>query len=343
MRPIHARRPAATQPRLVYAAFAVAATLMLAACGGNEPFAPDAGAAADASSVAADASGQGPAAESFIGGLTTSPRIVFASYRIGGHADIYRMDPSGSNVVRLTSFSGDEAGAAVSWDHKRLAFVRRRVDANNVGRDDIYLVNMDGTGKRWAVPAPSTFTILDPSWSPDGKRLVVSVIVQGVRMLATLDVATGALSLVTGWNAVMQGQQPSYHPDGKSIIFVDETGRMVRRVFPGADDGTLVNLNVSVGHPTFSPDGKQFAYERGIAGTSNSEIFVQNLATSASKRITYSSSYDGWPTWSPDGTKLAFESLRSGQFQIWVASAAGGTATRLTHTSTGEVGPSWSH
>jgi TolB protein len=96
-------------------------------------------------------------------------------------------------------------------------------------------------------------------------------------------------------------------------------------------------------HPTYSPDGKMFAYNRLIAGTSNVEVFVQNRATYVSKRLTYYSGYDGAATWSPDGTRLAFESRRSGQVQIWTMSATGGTATRITHTSTIEGGPSWSH
>ena len=73
------------------------------------------------------------------------------------------------------------------------------------------------------------------------------------------------------------------------------------------------------------------------------EIYVQNRATYVGKRLTFSSSFDGIPTYSPDGTKIAFESLRSGQVQIWTMSATGGTATRITHTSTIEAWPSWSH
>ena len=315
----------------------LAVSLVLAACdGGDSPVAPD----VEGETYAAPAEA---ATESAIGALTIIPRIAFASYRIGGHPDIYRMDPSGSNVARVTNFAGDEVSAAMSWDHKRIAFVRRRVDASNVSRDDIYLTNVDGTGKRWARSAPSTYMIVDPSWSPDGTRLVVTVMLQGTPLLATLNVATGALNLVAGWNGAIVGRQGSYHPDGKSIIFVDETGKQVRQIYPNDDDYTLVDLNVPVGHPSFSPDGKMFAYNRLIAGTSNMEIFVQNRATAVSKRLTYYSGDDSRATWSPDGTKLAFESRRSGQSQIWTMSATGGTATRITHTTTIEGGPSWSH
>jgi TolB protein len=334
MRSLDARRPVARRTQLVLVGLAAAA-LVLTACGADESFAPAPAADGDMSAA--------PSADAAIGALTIIPRIAFASYRIGDHADIYRMDPAGTNVTRLTSFSSDEVAPAMSWDHKRIAFVRRRVDAANVGRDDIYLVNVDGTGKHWARSVTSTFNITDPSWSPDGTRLVVTVIMQGTPLLATLTLATGKLDLVAGWTGAMVGRQGSYHPDGKSIIFVDPTMKQVRQIYSNKDDYTLVDLKVQVGHPTFAPDGKTFAYSRLIAGTTNMEIFVQNRSTSVAKRLTYVAAYDGNPTWSPDGTRLAFESRRSGQNQIWTMSATGGTATRITHTSTIEGGPSWSH
>ena len=331
MRPIHARRPA------IYAGFAAAMTLALAACGGDNALAPDDWESPAAQSVAA-ADEQTP-----IGALTATPRIIFGSYRIGGHLDLYRMDPGGSNVVRLTSYSGDESYPAVSWDHKRIAFIRRRVDATNVERDDIYLMNVDGTGKRWARSVTTAYNLGYPSWSPDGTRLVVSVAIGGDPYVAILTLATGSLDFLFTSDGIASGRQCSYHPDGKSVICVDATGRKIRQSYIDSDNYDLVNLGVQVGHPSFSPDGKQFAYDRLLPGTSNSEIFVQNTATAVAKRLTFNAARDGDATWSPDGTKLAFMSYRSGQYQIWTVSATGGTATRITHTSTAEVGPSWSH
>ena len=85
------------------------------------------------------------------------------------------MDPLGSGVVRLTSFAKYEWEPAWSYDNKRIAMVRPRLDASNVEHYDIYLMNADGTNKRWARPLPSWFGIRFPSWSPDGSHLVVSV------------------------------------------------------------------------------------------------------------------------------------------------------------------------
>jgi Tol biopolymer transport system component len=313
--------------------FLFAAPLALAACA-EDPLAPDAAGEPVPAAV--------QAAEPMLAALTTAP-IIFRSYRIGDHPDIYRMDAGGTGVTRVTSFSGDEVGAAVSWNHQRIALVRRRLDASNVAHEDIYLVNVDGSGKRWARAAPSAYSITEPSWSPDGSRLVVTVMIQGTPFLATLSLATGGLQFVWSEGHPVEGRAASYRPDGQTLILLDQTMRKVREVYPDGDGYGLVDAGVPLGKPTFSPDGKNFAYTRQIAGTSNMEIFVQNCATYVAKRLTYSGSYDGAPSYSPDGTRIAFESRRSGQVQIWTMSATGGTPTRITHTTTIEAGPSWSH
>jgi Tol biopolymer transport system component len=72
-------------------------------------------------------------------------------------------------------------------------------------------------------------------------------------------------------------------------------------------------------------------------------VFVKNLVTGVTTRITSVGGPDYWPTWSPDGTKLAFTSHRSGQDQVYVVSATGGTPVRITHTSTIESEAFWMH
>jgi dipeptidyl aminopeptidase/acylaminoacyl peptidase len=98
---------------------------------------------------------------------TTGQRILFSSARKGTY-DLFRSDNGGDNLVRLTSFAKYETESAWSWDNKRIAMVRPRLDANNVAHADIYLMNADGTGKRWALSQPSPYAIRHPAWSPDG-------------------------------------------------------------------------------------------------------------------------------------------------------------------------------
>ena len=111
MRALHARRPVARLPRPVLAGLVTAVALALVACGAGEPVSPATGADGEVSAAPST-----DAAESAVGALTISPRIAFSSYRIGDHPDIYRMDPSGTNVTRAhqlyrrRSLGGDVVG-----------------------------------------------------------------------------------------------------------------------------------------------------------------------------------------------------------------------------------------
>ena len=72
----------------------------------------------------------------------------------------------------------------------------------------------------------------------------------------------------------------------------------------------------------------------------NSEIYVLNLATKVTKRLTFNGAVDQSPTWSPDGTKLAFSSYRTGKMQIYTMnSSTGGSVTRITSRTYGAFSP----
>ncbi len=280
-----------------------------------------------------------------IAALTTWQRIAFVSARKGGR-DIYTMDPQGYNIVRRTATAEEENYPAWSYDNKRIAMVRMRPDASNTLRQDIYLMNADGTNKRWARSAtPTIYSITEPSWSPDGSHLVVTVVYQYTPYLATMKVSTGELKFVTLGGKIVRGRQPTYDPTGKGILFVGPTGRTIQTVYPEKNIGYLhVSSDTEVEGPTFSPDGARIAYAKAIAGSYNRDIFVYTLYGGTTKRLTSHATVDWQPTWSPDGTKIAFSSARSGQYQIWTMNAAtGGNLTRITHTSTMERDPAWSH
>jgi Tol biopolymer transport system component len=118
---------------------------------------------------------------------------------------------------------------------------------------------------------------------------------------------------------------------------------------------TLPGLEYS---PTWSPDGRCIAYASNADG--NLDIYIQELASGQTTRLTDSEADDAQPAWSPDGSRIAFVSarahpekrlamligmsrlqsilpLRNGD--VWVTPARGGIARRIAENA---YDPAWS-
>jgi TolB protein len=308
---------------------ALAIPAALVACqGATDALAPDTG--VDPSSPATSGAPSSEPVASFV-----VDRIAFTGHLADG-SDIFTVGSLGGTPKHLTSFPGMETDPAWSSDGKQIAFMR---DRN--GAPDVFLMNADGTNKRWARFTPTQHVVATPSWSPDGTHLLVAVNYLGVSYIAKLDLATGNLAFIAPQGVMaVQGYQPIYDPTGTSIYYLDRTLKTIKRFTPGGAQSTVLAAGVFLSDLAISPDGSRLAY--GAAVGNQSEIHVLSLATNLAKRLTYSPGHDTSPTWSPDGFKLAFHSGRTGTAQIYTMSSwTGGSLTQITNRTYGASSPAW--
>jgi TolB protein len=92
--------------------------------------------------------------------------------------------------------------------------------------------------------------------------------------------------------------------------------------------------------PRFSPDGQRVIMSLQQGGNSN--LFVMDLRSKSTTRLTDTPAIDTSPSYAPDGTRLCFESDRGGKPQIYVMPATGGPAQRISFGEGSYSTPVWS-
>jgi Tol biopolymer transport system component len=284
---------------------------------------------------------EGPAVPGEISASVASAadRIAFSVFAPPEEADVWTMASAGGSGVHLTSFAGEELNPVWSPDHQRIAFARARN-----GKNDIMLMNADGSNKHWALPSAPAYSLNQPSWSPDGKFLLVQVWITASKIaVGRIDLTAGTWTLVAPafYYGGLAGRYPIYSKDGKWIYYVAANGLSIHRFQPNGGDTYLTGFAQNVGDLALSPDGTRMAVAANH-GSDNYEILLIDLSSYQTKQLTHDSHNDNHPAWSPDGTRIAFASSRSGTNQVYTMnSATGGNLHKLTNKANGAGYPSW--
>ena len=145
----------------------------------------------------------------------------------------------------------------------------------------------------------------DPSWSPDGSRVVFTAPRSGSDALFTITVPPhgGAVPLMP-YEAGSKDSVPAWSPDGTRIAFVR------------------------------APSG-----DCGVRG----EVWVVNVDGTGARPLLALSGDERHPTWSPDSHRIAFSSDAPdrGNYDLYTAHADGTQLVRRTSDAEDDVGPSW--
>ena len=166
--------------------------------------------------------------------------ITFTSVR-DGDMEIYTMKGDGSDVRRLTNRPGPDGGPFFSHDGRQIVF-RGRAPGPGKELDEYRALLKEGL------------------WRPTELELfVMNRDGSGLRQVTKLGGANFA---------------PSWHPDGKRLIFAS-------------------NIH--------DPRGRNF------------DLYLVNVDGTGLERVTFNETFDGFPMFSPDGKRLVFASNRGAQ------------------------------
>ena len=125
---------------------------------------------------------------------------------------------------------------------------------------------------------------------------------------------------------------PAWSPDSRQLAYVSFEGSKSSIFIQNLRSGNRFQVSSKPGingAPAFSPDGRKLVITLGgVDG--NPDIYVLDINSRRTKRLTTHRAIDTEGTWSPDGRYIYFTSDRSGGPQIYRISANGGTPERVT-------------
>jgi serine/threonine protein kinase/Tol biopolymer transport system component len=165
------------------------------------------------------------------------------------------------------------------------------------GTPQIYLINTDGTGLQLITSMDNG--ACEPSWSPDGSRLV----------------------FISPCRTRGEFFDNTYNDSSLYMINADGTGLTTLTIIPGSDND-----------PAWSPDGTRIAFTSVRDG--RKEIYTLAVDTGIVTRLTNSTGdiENSQPAWSPFSNQIAYTVKRFGAYQIWVMSDTGTSNVQIARS-----------
>jgi TolB protein len=208
------------------------------------------------------------------------------------------------------------------------------------GQKQLYVSWCDGTGGNTIQGGGSL--VLNPTWSPDGKKIAFVSYWRNNPDLYLLDVATNNVKLISGQKGI--NTSPAFDPSRTMIAFtlsINGNPEIYMMNLDGTNRTRLTNNWAIDTSPSFSPDGKSMAFCSSRAGTP--QIYLMDMATKNVQRISYEGSYNSEPGFSPKGDLVSFSCLgKDGKFRIAVVRPDGSKFRVLPGTGLGDESPAFS-
>jgi TolB protein len=256
-------------------------------------------------------------------------RVVFVRHNGDGTQDLMLVDADGENLQRIAPLPRGLTSPAWSPDARRVAYSALRED----GTWEVHEREL-ATDRSWTVSAREAANIT-PTYSPDGRRLALSIMNGRALNLYDYDVEQRCCLrlLRSGPSADIS---PTYSPDGRRIAFVsDRLGRPHIYMMPAeGGEATLLSPYVygepgSFCSPDWSPESARIAFHGALGGQAFQLMVLDASRPGGTVQQLTREGQSEDPSWAPDGRHLVFAGRRDAGTGIYVIDIATGRTRPL--------------
>lgn len=180
-----------------------------------------------------------------------------------------------------------------------------------------------------------------PSFAWRGSELLFESNRDGPWQIYLTDVKGGKIERITH-DTIVSGQ-PAFAPDGSTIVYayVTEKGWKLAIIKHGEKEprvrfDTIPGLARS---PTFSPDGREIAFQWRNEGDQDFELALLDLKTGKVRPLTDNIYWDGKPKFSADGKTIVYHSNEKLNFEIYMMDRNGNDPHPVTGSTANDYDP----
>jgi dipeptidyl aminopeptidase/acylaminoacyl peptidase/polyisoprenoid-binding protein YceI len=209
-----------------------------------------------------------------------------------------------------------------------------------LGDDDTeHLYTIGADGRRLRRVGHDDAVEMQPTWSPDGRRVAFSRAEDDPNAPPPSVTVIGANG--SGRKELAVGGLPDWSPDGHRIAFTSEsggdgTGKISIMAADGSAPRQFADTPTSDSEPRWSPDGRRIAVS-AYGGATNDDLAVIEVGSGSFRRLTQAAGYEDSPAWSPDGRRIAY--VKDGAIHLM---GADGSGDRAITTGRKDSAPNWS-
>lgn len=236
-------------------------------------------------------------------------QLIFLSERDRLSIDLFMADATTGAITRkIISTAADPhfdslqyIRSAGAWESDGRRFV---ISAVSGGDPILTIVDTGRPDHRTETLVDGIGEIYNPSWSPDGTRIVFAGLKGGLSDLFLYTVATGAVEQLTA--DAFADLHPAWSPDGRTIAFATD------RFTSDLTDLSFGTLQI------------------GLLDLERRALRPLTSGETPGKQVS--------PQWAPDGTAIYFVSDRNGISNVYRLELASGALRQVTNVATGVTG-----